>query len=173
LLYRQIARFLQSEGLEHSFDIAFISIADRITEVKEGVKESAEDGINGNYRNSDCTLPPVRFPSGRLWISKEVIGKMADEIVKYIRVRGAKYERIIAYTRGSYLDAVRLAVKRSGISIQEIFTDEELTQLKKKGILWMKVGLRMPTPFIIFRMKIKCMVSDRERDEKCEQLSLF
>ncbi len=163
LLYKQIVRFLQSENIEGYFDIVFISIADGVVEAKKS--------DDWNYRKSKVKLPPKNFRSGRLWISKEVIKEMADNISKYLYKNGNKYNTKIAYVRGSYLEAVRIASKKSGIEIKEFFTDDELAQLKKKGIMWMKVGLRMPSPFIIFRMKIRYMVMEMEN--RGRQLKLF
>lgn len=166
LLYRQIIRFLQSENIESYFDIVFISIADGIIEVEKS------RGLN--YKKSKVKLPPKNFRSGRSWISKVVKEEMAKNIAEYLYKNGNKYNTKIAYVRGSYLEAVRMAAKKTGIEIKEFFSDDELAQLKKKGIMWMKVGLRMPTPFIIFRMKIKYMIMDIRREEREDrQLTLF
>jgi len=124
LLYKQIIRFFCDEGIEGYFDIVFISIANGVIEAKRS--------DDRNYRNSKVKLPPKNFPSGRSWISKEVKIKMAKSITEYLRKNGNKYDTKIAYVRGSYLEAVRLAVKKSGIKVKEIFSDDELAQLKKK-----------------------------------------
>lgn len=88
-------------------------------------------------------LPPQRFRSGRSWVSKEQIHQMA-EFVKH-RVSNRK---AIAYVRGAYLEVVRLA------NIESVLREDELKVLKKKGIRWMKVGLRMPEAFGIFQKRI-------------------
>ena len=95
---------------------------------------------------------------------------MADSIVEYLKANSYKLKAPpIAYVRGSYLEAIRLAAKKSGTEIKEIFSDDELAQLKRKGIRWMKIGLRMPEAFTIFRKRIKEFI--RVEDDK--QLKLF
>jgi hypothetical protein len=121
-------------------------------------------------------LPPQRFRSGRLWITKTQINQMADSIVKYLKANSYKLKASpIAYVRGSYLEAVKLVNKKLqvtdyGLRVTSILREEELIHLKKKGIMWMKVGLRMPTPFIVFRMKIRAMVEDEQQEKQLKLL---
>jgi hypothetical protein len=104
---------------------------------------------------------------------------MADNIVAYLqpttylsraKSRDNLQPKVIAYVRGAYLEAVRLANKKlqptthDPQTIIELFDDDELAQLKKKGIMWMKVGLRIPTAFIAFRIKMRCIVEDADKD---------
>jgi len=165
LLYKQIVRFLQYEKLEDKFDIAFISITDGVLEAKES------DGFD--YGVSKVALPPKKFQSGRSWITKEVKQEMAKEIVEYLKKTRHIYGRRMAYVRGSYLEAVRMAneelrMRNPELMIKEIFTEDELAELKKRGIMWMKVGLRMPEAFEIFK---KRMVEFSQEENK--QLTLF
>jgi len=171
---------LQAEGIEGYFDIVFISITDGIVEAGKSVLPAEVRLPNiGKVK-----LPPSRFRSGRLWIKKEQINRMADNIVKYLSQRRksvlpseVRLPNIVAYVRGSYLEAIRLANKKilemTEVRlpyIETIFTNDELSQLKKKGIMWMKVGLRMSTPFIIFRMKIRYMIMEMENEDKQSKL---
>jgi hypothetical protein len=162
LLYKQIIRFFRDEGIEGYFDIVFISIADVVVEAKKSDE--------WDYRQSKVNLPPKNFRSGRAWVSKKVKQGISEHIADYLYKNSNKYHAIIAYARGSYLEAVRMAARKTGMDIKEIFSDDELTQLKKKGIMWMKVGLRMPVAFIIFRMKIRHMVMEHSQNK---QLKLF
>lgn len=163
LLYKQIVRFLYSEDIEDHFDIVFISIADGVV---EAIKSDTLI-----YGRSKVKLPPKNFRSGRSWISKEVKEEMSNSIVEYLKAKKLKsYKLVIAYVRGSYLEAVRLAVKKSGVEIKEIFTEDELTELKSKGIMWMKVGLRMPQAFEIFQKRIIEFIKE---DSPPHQLSLW
>lgn len=146
LLYKQIVRFFEEEKIRDKFEIKFIEIP-------------------------QSNLPPKRFRSGSSGVTKEQIEQMADSIVEYLESRMKNQEscKVIAYVRGSYLEATRLAAKKSGIEIKEIFSDDELAQLKKKGIRWMKIGLRMPEAFTIFKRRIEELVKNDEE----KQLSLF
>lgn len=146
LLYKQVVRFLHDEKLEDKFEIAFISITDGVVEAKKSDEF--------DYGVSRVKLPPQRFASGQSWISKEVKQAMAKEIAEYIKKTGNNYGQRIAYARGSYLEATRIAQRMSGLEIKEIFMEDELTKLKKKGVMWMKVGLRMPEAFTIFQKRI-------------------
>ncbi|MFH1565489.1 MAG: hypothetical protein ABIC82_06685 [bacterium] len=176
LLYKQIIRFFEEEGIRDRFEIAFITINDGVISDFRFQISDFENHKSKIINRKFQKLPPANFRSGRLWITKEQIEQMADSIVDFIKTQEHKNIKTIAYCRGSYLEAVRLASKKSGIEIKEIFSDDELAQLKKKGILWMKVGLRMPTPFIIFRMKIREFIkedNDDNNDNKNKQLTLF
>lgn len=182
LLYKQIIRFLHEERIEGYFDIVFISIADGVVEAKKSdgwnyqkskVYPHTNSGIASETRKGDnatigvgVKLPPKNFRSGRSWISKKVKMEMAENITKYLYGNGNKYNTKIAYVRGSYLEAVRLASEKSGIKIQEIFTEEELAMLRKRGMKWMKVGLRMPEAFTIFRQRIKEFTQNEHRQLK-------
>lgn len=149
LLYRQIIKFFQAEGFDKRFQIAFITLDNGIVEAKES------ESIGDTEKN--IKLPPRRFRSGRLWVKDEQIQKMAGNITNYLNAKSQtsnKSFKAIAYVRGSYLVATKLASKKSGLEIKEIFTDQELKILKKKGFMWMKVGLRMPEAFKIFQKRI-------------------
>lgn len=160
LLYKQIVRFLYDEKIEAKFDIVFISIADGVVEIGSRCQVLGSSKNVNNLKaktynlKPNAKLPPERFRSGRSWISKEVKQEMAKAIAEYIKENGAKYDNIVAYVRGSYLDATRISREMLGIEIEEIFTEDELAKLKKQGIRWMKVGLRMPEAFTIFQKRI-------------------
>lgn len=164
LLYKQIVRFLEEEGIRDMFEIAFITIESGIMNQESGKEHNSLFMIPNSK-----SLPPKNFRSGRSWISKKVKEEMAENIAEYLKTQKHKNTKTIAYARGSYLEAVRLAVKKSGVEVKEIFDDDELAQLKKKGIMWMKVGLRMPTAFIIFRMKMRFIAMENNSG----QLRLF
>ena len=87
---------------------------------------------------------------------------MAESITEYLYENGNKYDIKIAYARGSYLEAVRLVNKKLATEIKEIFTEQELAMLKKQGIRWMKVGLRMEEAFNIFKKRIKEFINEDE-----------
>jgi hypothetical protein len=195
LLYKQIIRFLEEEKITEKFNIAFISINEGVVPAQKNLSRGETLGFkerSGEKPSVEERHPiPKTFPSGRSWISKAQIVHMADSIVEYLKsyILNHKSEiNVIAYVRGSYLEAVRMANtriltqindadpradQRSGSTIQEIFTDDELAQLKKKGIRWMKIGLRMPTAFIVFKMKIKYLLVDQSAKKSPEQLTLF
>jgi predicted metallo-beta-lactamase superfamily hydrolase len=184
LLYKQIIGFFQSEGIEGYFDIVFISIADGVIPAV-----SENETLNPKrYTLNPTRLPPKNFRSGRSWISKAVKEEMAENIEKYLKKNGNKYNTKIAYVRGSYLEAVRMANKaisgqRIAVSenetlnpkrytlnpITELLAEEELSNLKKRGIRWMKIGLRMPEAFTIFQKRIRDIMKEEER----KQLQLF
>lgn len=182
LLYKQIVRFFEEEKIRDKFEIAFITIESGIMN-QESVKNEKHNSLF-MVPNSK-SLPPQRFRSGMSWINKKQIEQMAENIVEYIKTLKHENIKTIAYVRGAYLEAVRIAnrnlelVTRNSykdneklqvtdykLRITEFFSDDELAQLKKKGIMWMKVGLRMPTAFIAFRMKIKEFVKECEREPK-------
>lgn len=102
-------------------------------------------------------LPPARFRSGRNLITKDQIVQMADDVRRQTSNRKA-----IAYVRGAYLEVVRLA------NVESVLREEELKALKKKGIRWMKIGLRMDEAFTIFKKRI---VEFSKSENK--QLTLF
>ena len=133
LLYKQIVRFFEEEKIRDKFEIVFI-------EVPKG------------------DLPPRNFRSGRSWVSKEQINQMANNVRHQVSNRKA-----IAYVRGAYLEAVKLA------NVESVLSEAELAVLKKKGIRWMKVGLRMDEAFEIFKKRIKEFVNEDED----RQLQLF
>lgn len=144
LLYKQIIKFFSAEEkkIKKKFEIKFIEMP------------------NSKIQN----LPPARFSGRQSWVSKEMIGEMAKNLGIYIRQSGGKYNRIIAYARGSYLEAVRLA------GIESVLREDELAILKKKGIRWMKVGLRMDEAFNIFKQRIVEFAQDNGENK---QLTLF
>ncbi len=88
-------------------------------------------------------LPPARFRSGGTLIKKDQIAQMADDVRRRVSNRKA-----IAYVRGAYLEVVRLA------NVESVLREEDLAPLKKQGIRWMKVGLRMDEAFTIFKKRI-------------------
>jgi len=137
--------------------------------LRQGFEGQAKKSNERNCGNSKIKLPPKNFPSGRLWISKKIIKKMTENIIKYLHQNGNKYNTKIVYARGSYLEATKLASQKSGIEVREIFTENELAGLKKKGIMWMKVGLRMSESFEIFKKRIRGLA----RVDARKQLSLF
>jgi hypothetical protein len=189
LLYKQIIRFLAEEQIENYVQIAFITLNNGVVNCADCRLETEDVDLKSQIINQKWnTLPPGNFRSGRLWVRKEQIEHMADNIVEYLRFQisdcgfKSKIEnhtfgiKVIAYARGSYLEAVRIANKKLKSNpynlkpIQEIFDDQELAQLQKKGIVWMKVGLRMWTAFVVFRVKIRFMVRELEEEK---QLQLF
>ena len=101
--------------------------------------------------------PPQHFRSGRTLIKKEQIVQMANNVRRRVSNRKA-----IAYVRGAYLEVVRLA------NVESVLREEELAVLKKKGIRWMKVGLRMDEASEIFKKRI---VEFSKNENK--QLTLF
>jgi hypothetical protein len=194
LLYKQIVSFLDEEKIIDRFDIAFITINYGVVSCKSQI------ATHKNYRlqskNYDSLPAKKNFRSGHMLITKAQIKNMADSIVEYITKHQSRHKvepKIIAYVRGSYLEAIRMAnskiaqnlttaLKQSSSqdtaqknaenfrlvsrkdpnnpAIIELFDDDELAQLKKKGIVWMKMGLRMSTAFIIFRLKIRHMAKN-------------
>jgi hypothetical protein len=167
LLYKQIIRFFEEEGIRDRFEIAFITINDGVVDSRNHAKSHAK--LRENY-------PPALFRSGRTWLKKEQIGKMANNIIQYLKANSYKLKALpIAYVRGSYLEVVRLANKKLEPNtynlnpIQEIFSDDELSQLKKRGIKWMKIGLRMPEAFEIFQKRIR----DINKESEDRQFRLF
>jgi hypothetical protein len=100
------------------------------------------------------------------------------------------HRKFFAYCRGSYLEAVHRANaslkskcptpsveeepatgKRSVLDvvtrkhadpIRSLLTEADLQPLKKRGIMWMKVGLRMPDAFDIFKYRIREIVRENQ-----------
>lgn len=153
LLYKQIIRYFDTEGLEKKFEIAFITLDDGI------VRAQYSENISEPTR---VTLPPRRFQSGKSWVTQKDIKQIAILVAVYFTKTRDQYIKRIIYARGAYLEIMRLAGEMSGTEVEEIFSEKELTELKKKGWLWMKVGLRMPEAFEIFKKKIK--ESTKEED---------
>jgi hypothetical protein len=192
LLYKQIIRFLKEEKIREHFSIAFITTNEGIvsaasSQLLAGRSDENKSLIANSYKLKANKLPPKNFRSGRSWVSKKQIEHMAEKVVDYVRTHAEKYDKIIAYVRGSYLEAIRMAnkvmsneqcvIRKNGklpitnypLPITELFTDDELAQLKKKGIRWMKVGLRMPEAFTIFKKRIRDIIRESEN----RQLTLF
>ena len=135
LLYKQIIRFFEEEKIRDKFEIKFIEIP-------------------------QSNLPPKNFRSGRTWVSKEQINQMAGSVKHQVSNTNRK---AIAYVRGAYLEAVRLA------NVESVLSEAELAPLKKKGIRWMKVGLRMDEAFTIFKRRVKEII----KNDEDRQLQLF
>jgi hypothetical protein len=106
-------------------------------------------------------LPPRRFASGKSWISAEQKKKMATRYGVWLQNRQTRYKRVLVYARGSYLAAVRMAEAQYNIRITELLDPTELTSFKRKGWVWMKVGLRMPEVFEVFQERIQEIEENR------------
>ena len=180
LLYKQIVRFFEEEKIRDKFEIAFITIESGIVNQESG--ESGKHNSLFMIPNSR-SLPPRNFRSGSSGVTKEQIEQMADNIVEFIKTKKQEnIKTIVAYCRGAYLEAVNLAnqelrirneektiIHNSCFMIQSIFSDDELALLKKKGIRWMKIGLRMEEAFTIFQKRIRELL----RENETRQLKLF
>jgi hypothetical protein len=110
---------------------------------------------------SASALPPRRFASGKSWISTEQKREMAERYALRLKREQGRYKHVLVYARGSYLEAIRIAAREYDISITELIEPSELTEFKKKGWMWMKVGLRMPEVFEVFKKRIQEIEEDR------------
>ncbi|MDI6707952.1 MAG: hypothetical protein QME47_02550 [Candidatus Thermoplasmatota archaeon] len=54
-----------------------------------------------------------------------------------------------------------MASELSGLKVELIFTESDLLWLKRFGIKWMKVGLRMNECFSIFKRRIAALTNNR------------
>jgi hypothetical protein len=102
--------------------------------------------------------PPKRFRSGRSVISTKQVELMSKHQGEVLKTMITQYENIFVYARGSYLKSLQMAAERSDVEIKEILSAYELSVFKKKGILWMKMGLRMPKVFRVFSRRILAIV---------------
>jgi hypothetical protein len=146
-LYRKIEKSWNAINKFENFEVAFITI-DRGILFPEGEGALAR-------RDPNMPLPPRRFKSGRTWISKEKKTEMAKTYGTQLRQMEHAYSGIFIYARGSYLEAMQMAVREYNIDAWELIEPHELIEFKKKGWQWMKIGLRMPEVFAIFEKRIK------------------
>jgi hypothetical protein len=183
----EIAFITIEDGIFPISDFRFIFESLRAS---QSLERQISDFVNQKSKiinHKSSKLPPQNFRSGRSWVSKAQINQMADSIVDYLRfkisdcgfnkskIENHKSEiKALAYVRGSYLEAVREANKKLRVTdyelqVTSVLAEEELTQLKKKGIRWMKIGLRMPEAFDIFKARIRKIAKEGES----RQLTLF
>jgi len=89
------------------------------------------------------------------------MGRTAEIIARYLEKTKNIYEKRMVYARGSYLETVKMASENSGVNIESILTESDLVWLKRLGIKWMKIGLKMPECFSIFKKRI-AEITDNE-----------
>jgi hypothetical protein len=78
-----------------------------------------------------------------------------------LRELQAKYKTLLVYARGSYLASVQQAAERSKVRVMSLLTEYELSLLKRKGILWMKMGLRMRQACSVFQKRIHAIAFEK------------
>ena len=61
---------------------------------------------------------------------------------------------------------MKIAGEISGVEVDEILTPGDLMWLKKLGIKWMKIGLRMDECFTIFKKRIFELTSNNTNQTK-------
>jgi hypothetical protein len=158
-LYKKVKRFLEEQEIDSLIDIYIVTIGEGI--VEPNIKESS-----GQMQMKSLFYPPKRFRSGRSVISKKQIEKMVKDQFKILKEMSLKYDKILVYARGSYLKSLLQASQISCVKTGVLLSEYELSVLKRKGILWMKMGLRMNIAFKIFSSRIVAHVN-----HKSEQLS--
>lgn len=100
---------------------------------------------------------------------RTVMGRTAEIIARYLEKTKNNYEKRMVYARGSYLETVKMASENSGVNIESILTESDLVWLKRLGIKWMKIGLRMPECFSIFRKGIIGIIDNGDVQTKLSE----
>lgn len=137
IIYKKITKFLRESHLQSKIHIAFISNVLGVCPEEFSADENIKfELLGGSY--PDTTI----------------IQRTGKLIADYLIHTKDLYKNRVAYCRGSYLESVKTASKLSGIKVLRILDDYNLYTLKRMGIKWMKLGLRMPEVFSILEEKM-------------------
>ncbi|MEW6069324.1 MAG: DUF5591 domain-containing protein [Candidatus Thermoplasmatota archaeon] len=137
LIYKKITKFLRERHLRSKTHIVFIS------NVLGVCPEEFSDEENTKFELLGGSFPDFT-----------IIQRTGKLIADYLIHTKGFYKNRVAYCRGSYLESVKIASKLSGIEVLQILDDSNLYTLKRMGIKWMKLGLRMPEALSILEEKI-------------------
>ncbi|MEW6069303.1 MAG: hypothetical protein AB1485_01675 [Candidatus Thermoplasmatota archaeon] len=99
-----------------------------------------------------------------------VIRRTANILARYLEKTRERYTKRLVYARSSYLKCVKMASELSGIKVESIFTESDLVRLKRLGIRWMKIGLRMDEAFTVFKRRVVELTNNKWTQTK---LSMF
>ena len=142
-LYKMVKDFLRDNAFGAKCHVVFISNVLGICPEEYAACETSNFKLFGG------------FPD------RTVIGRTAEIIARYLEKTKNNYEKRMVYARGSYLETVKMASENSGVNIESILTESDLVWLKRLGIKWMKIGLKMPECFSIFKKRI-AEITDNE-----------
>lgn len=135
-LYRKVKIFLREQGIDGKYHVVFVSNVLGVCPEELSSEEASNFVLIGSIPDSS------------------VIRRTAGILARYLEKTKYDYSKRVVYARSSYLEAVELASELSGIRVESILTQGELVWLKRLGIRWMKIGLRMNECFTIFKRKI-------------------
>jgi predicted RNA-binding protein len=137
IIYKKISKFLRGHNLESKTHIVFISNVLGVCPEEFSADENIKfELLGGSY--PDMT----------------VIQRTGKLVADYLVHTKDFYKNRVAYCRSSYLESVKIASKLSGIEVLQILNDSDLYTLKRAGIKWMKLGLRMPEAISILEKKV-------------------
>ena len=143
-LYRKVRNFLREHGFDQKYHVVFISNVLGVCPEEYATKEVSNFELIGSTPD------------------RTVIKRTAEIIARYLIKTQQDYRKRIVYARGSYLESMKMAGEISGVSVDEILTPGDLMWLKKLGIKWMKIGLRMDECFTIFKKRIVELTRNNE-----------
>jgi hypothetical protein len=161
-LYKKVTCFLEEQRIDHLIDIHIVTI-------QEGIVESDIKDRLGQMQMKSLFYPPKRFRSGRSVISKKQIEEMAKDQCETFKKMASRYNTILVYARGSYMKSLQFAEQslytNSCSSLGQstlifLLSEYELSCLKRNGILWMKMGLRMHKAFRVFSRRILAILNE-------------
>jgi len=135
-LYRKIKMFFREHAFGEKYHIVFISNVLGVCPEELADKETANFKLLGSIPDNS------------------VIWRTANILARYLEKTKESYTKRLVYARGSYLESVKTASAISRIDIESILTQSDLIWLKRLGIRWMKIGLRMNECFTIFKERI-------------------
>lgn len=147
-LYRMVNFFLGEHGFDQKYHVVFISNVLGVCPEEFASKKESNFELIGSIPD------------------RTVIKRTAMLIARYLEKTKQDYSKRIVYARGSYLESVKIAGEISGVKVDEILTPSDLMWLKKLGIKWMKIGLRMDECFTIFKKRIFEMTSNNTNQTK-------
>ncbi|MBU4190287.1 MAG: DUF5591 domain-containing protein [Candidatus Thermoplasmatota archaeon] len=150
-LYRNVKNFLKDQSFDQKYHVVFISNVLGVCPEELAVKEVANFELIGSMPDNS------------------VIRRTASILARYLEKTMHDYTKRLVYARGSYLESVKLASELSGINVESILTQGDLIWLKRLGIKWMKIGLRMPECLTIFKKRIAEMTNNKYPQAKISE----
>lgn len=142
-LYKKVRDFLREQAFEEKFHIVFVSNVLGVCPEELAAKEVSNFELIGSIPDNS------------------VIRRTANILARYLEKTKNHYTKRLVYARSSYLECARIASELSGIKVESIFTESDLVWLKRLGIRWMKIGLRMNECFSIFKKRIVELTNNR------------
>lgn len=150
-LYKKVKDFLRDNAFGAKFHVVFISNVLGICPEEYAVCETSNFKLFGGSPD------------------RTVMGRAAEIIARYLEKTKNNYEKRMVYARGSYLETVEMASENSGVNIESILTESDLVRLKRLGIKWMKIGLKMPECFSIFKQRIAEITDNEDMQMKISE----